>query len=75
MTNAVNKNWEWNPAPFYLWEIAWKGNRTPRSNSIGIKVNFDQILDNLYAAFIANFQGIYRNNWGDLYSTTITQHF
>lgn len=61
------KNWEWNLAPFYLWAVSLDGNQTLGSNTGDIKVSFDQIFDNLDAAFIVNFQGIYRNQWGFIF--------
>ena len=61
------ENWKWNVAPFYLWAMSINGDTQMGSTSGELNINFRDILDKLDAAFIVNFQGLYRNKWGFLF--------
>jgi hypothetical protein len=62
--SSETKNWEFNLAPFYLWGVSLEGEQTLGTKTIDVEVDFDDIFDKLEAAFIVNFQGMYKNKWG-----------
>jgi hypothetical protein len=62
--SSETKDWELSLAPFYLWAISIEGEQTVGSNTGDIDVDFDDIFDKLEAAFIFNFQGMWRKKWG-----------
>ncbi|MBW1820057.1 MAG: hypothetical protein JRJ60_23200, partial [Deltaproteobacteria bacterium] len=62
--SADTKNWEFNLAPFYLWAVSLSGDVTMKGQTNPVTVDFGDIFDNLEAAFIVHFEGLYRNRWG-----------
>ena len=63
------KNWEFNLAPFYLWAVTIDGDVTTGTSVVPITFPFSDIIDNLEAAFIVHFEGMYKSKWGFLIDT------
>lgn len=59
-------DWEFNLAPFYIWMMDMKGEVDIGSKNGEVDVPFDEIADNLEAAFIVNFEGMHKSNFGFL---------
>jgi len=62
-----HRAWEFNLAPFYLWAVGIDGEQTVGPKTTGIEVKFEDIFDNLNAAFTGHFEGMYRNRYGFLF--------
>jgi len=62
-----HRAWEFNLAPFYLWAVGIDGEQTIGPKTTGIEVQFEDIFDNLNAAFTGHFEGMYRNRYGFLF--------
>ena len=59
-------SWEFNLAPFYIWMMDMDGQVDMGTNSGEVDVPFDDITDNLEAAFIVHFEGMHKSNFGFL---------
>ena len=66
---SPTKNWEFNLAPFYLWAVTIDGDITTGTNIVPVTIPFSDIIDNLEAAFIVHFEGMYKSKWGFLIDT------
>jgi len=63
---ATEKNWQFNLAPFYLWEINIDGDVKSGPITALVDVPFSDVFDNLEAAFIVHLESMYKNQWGFL---------
>lgn len=71
---TTDGDWQFNLAPFYLWAISIDGDLTVGTDrlpgniapTIPIDVPFDDVFDNLEAAFIVHFEAMHKSNWGVL---------
>lgn len=59
-------DWEFNLAPFYLWAINVTGDQTIGPVGGSVDVAFEDVFDNLDAAFIVHFESTYKQKWGVL---------
>jgi hypothetical protein len=64
--DATEKNWQFNLAPFYLWGINIEGDMKSGPITAPVDVPFSDVFDNLEAAFIVHFEGMYKSQWGFL---------
>jgi len=63
-TLSKEKDWQFQLAPFYLWYFSIEGDQTIGTNTSDIDIDLGDLIDSVDAAFIANFQGLYKNKWG-----------
>ncbi len=63
-TLSKEKDWQFQLAPYYLWYIAVEGDQTVGTNTSEIDMDLGDLTGGLNAAFIANFQGFYKEKWG-----------
>jgi hypothetical protein len=57
-------NWRFDLAPLYLWAANLDGNAVVKGKSGSLKLDFNEIFDNLEAAYTARFEAWYKNKWG-----------
>lgn len=60
----AQKNWDFQLAPFYLWMWTVDGDLSAANRTVDIGVNLTDLTDQLNAAYVANFQGYYKQKWG-----------
>jgi hypothetical protein len=65
--SSGSKNWEFNLAPMYLWAVNMNGELTVANQTLPIKLDFDEIFNNLEAVFTLHFEGLYKKQWGFLF--------
>ena len=65
--NKDTTNWEFNLAPFYLWGVTIDGDVTIGTQTVPVEIPFDDVVDNLDAAFILHFEAMHKSNWGFLF--------
>lgn len=58
------KDWNFQLAPFYLWAWTMDGDITVGSRNQSVKIDLADLTDQLNSAFVANFQGMYKQKWG-----------
>jgi hypothetical protein len=63
-TAAAQEDWQFELAPFYLWVWTINGDQTIGARTADIKVDLTDLASGLEVAFVANFQGFYKNRWG-----------
>ncbi len=59
-------DWSFDLAPFYFWGVNISGDQSIGPVSNPLTVEFSDIFDNLDAAFIVHFEGVYKSKWGFL---------
>ena len=59
----VSKDWEFNLAPMYLWAVNLSGDAVVKGKGGSIELDFNDIFDNLEAAYTARFEAMYKNKW------------
>ena len=59
-----DKNWQFNLTPFYLWAVTIDGDLTVGNISAPVNLPFNDIVDNLEAAFIVHFQAMHKKRVG-----------
>lgn len=62
-------DWEFNLAPFYLWVVTLEGDVVMGPAGGNVSLDFEQIFDNLEAAFIVHFETTYKDKFGFLFDT------
>jgi hypothetical protein len=57
-------NWRFDLAPMYLWAANLDGDVVLRRKEASVKLDFNDIFDNLETVFTARFEAWYKNRWG-----------
>lgn len=64
--NDAQKDWEFQLAPYYLWLWTVDGDLSGAKGTVDVDVDLTDLKDQLSAAYVANFQGYYKKQWGFL---------
>jgi hypothetical protein len=63
-TAQEDGNWRFDLAPLYFWAASLNGDAVVNGQESSIKLDFNDIFDNLESVFTARFEAWYKNRWG-----------
>lgn len=62
-----NGDWDFALAPFYLWAVTLDGDVEINQKGAKVKMDFDDIFDNLETIFIVHFESLYQDRLGIMF--------